>query len=271
MALRMLLVGVVACLGLNQPHLRGSDQLPTSEARGLPAGIVILGALADISPIHLPAERPAATTEGPAPMPGVAAASLLFDWSAALAHRDRSAREANEPDAVAAVEAREFSCIVCEVPCPEQSRIAEVEIEEPVPVEIVALPAPDPDAGFHAAVDAVVDSFAKDLQLSVALSEPAPPAPEADTLSVNPAATEPAPVVTELEISVEPEPLYPGLAYELNQDHDGIDDPRPLIASTSTVPPIESRGEQVAMAVRLTGQAIQAWARIFVQTGPVSR
>jgi hypothetical protein len=73
-----------------------------------------------------------------------------------------------------------------------------------------------------------------------------------------------------------PADLYPGIAYALNREADGLagdDQVPPAIAAvecapaTTVEPPVEmirvSRGQRLANAVRLTGEAFQAWANLI--------
>jgi hypothetical protein len=259
MALRMLLVGVVACLGLNQPPvLRGNE---AAGSIGGTLGVGVLGALVEASPIAPASVVADPIVEGPAPAPRLAASFALLDWSAALIGLAEPAQE---------IEGRAFACTVGEAGCVAASVIEEVvEAEPTVVAEIEPAAAADPDAAFLAALDDMVGDFERDA-LAMATPEPEPefapaPAPEAEIV-LGDAAISDGPIL-------EPEPLYPGLAYELNREHEGLGQGGPIggrIDLAKEVPG-EAREERVADAVRLTGQAIQAWARIFVHTGPVRR
>ena len=80
----------------------------------------------------------------------------------------------------------------------------------------------------------------------------------------------PAPVAFEpVEVG---EDLFPGLAFALNRQGSGAGAIEPTVASLPesggiTEPSLPSRGERLAAALRLTGQALNAWASLLRQ-GP---
>jgi hypothetical protein len=266
MALRMLLVGVVACLGLNQPRLHATS----AESGGPLAGVAVLGLTVESSPIVVGAEptpEMPVLSDGPTLARGLAWDGLL-DWRAALGARDEAlatlARRRALAEALerARTEPRVFTCLASSENRATETRIVEIE-EVDARLEVASEPAPDPDNGFRSVLDEMLLAFEADANSSLAAIEP-PPAAEAEAAE--------ALVEAASATLPEPEPLYPGLAYDLNHDHDGIDDPSPLPRPAVASPePSETRGQRVATAVRLTGEALQAWAKIFVQTGPIRR
>ncbi|GIW89000.1 MAG: hypothetical protein KatS3mg108_3324 [Isosphaeraceae bacterium] len=274
MALRMLLVGVVAGLGLSQPRLGLTQWGPTVAT----AGAGVLGVLVPGEPAEGPQEAltPVGVTEGRSWVAGLAIKELLLDWGRVWkARADAVARHARRLALAAALEqaraeeameevitAESYSCVGAGLGSSPSPRIVEVELIEPAGEAKLAETVSD--AGFLVALEEVVSAFAADREMAAGW-EDLPPAPEAVGLAGGPEAGE-------LVAEIDPEPLYPGIAYALNEDHDGIDDPMTAPRAGVDARPVgESRLERLATAVRLTGQAIQAWTRIFVQTGPVGR
>jgi hypothetical protein len=138
-----------------------------------------------------------------------------------------------------------------------------------VPDEAEAAPI-DPDAAFQATMIETLDAFRADL------AAVAPEAP-GELIAATPAEPQPAPVPEPESVAIEPaaDDLYPGLAYALNREAEGLvsETPAPTVAvATAAVvaePVVEtpvvvaSRGEKVEAAVRLTGQALHAWLSVF--------
>lgn len=143
-------------------------------------------------------------------------------------------------------------------PAPEPMP-AEVFAEaEPVPAEVPA--EADPDATFGAILEAMVADFDADATLPA----PAEPAiPQEVAVAVAPPAPEP-----ELEPA---EDLYPGLAYALNRDAEGLTIPPaepPAVAPAAPEPdlaavPAPARPDRLRTAVRLTGEAAMAWLSLL--------
>jgi hypothetical protein len=147
-----------------------------------------------------------------------------------------------------------------EVPVPTLDELeAEIAEEAPMPAGKDALAAELPhnavpmpfvtapsDAEFAGVVEAMVAGFA-----------PAPtPAPEPTPEATVAAAPEP---------SIPDEDLYPGLAYELNREAEGLSVPAQDSQSVTTPP-----DARLANAVRLTGQAFQAWVALLQTPAVVS-
>jgi hypothetical protein len=94
-----------------------------------------------------------------------------------------------------------------------------------------------------------------------------------------------APAVVAVEQGVPASGAFAGLAYELNRLSDGVGDgwmvaedaPIEVADAEATPGPaaeeialdMEPRGERVGTAVRLTGQALQAWFSVLEQRGPI--
>ncbi len=131
----------------------------------------------------------------------------------------------------------------------------------------------DPDAAFSKVVGDLASRFAVEVS-SVPKNEPKPLLAK---LEVTPPPALPAEeVVAKADEPVED--LYPGLAYALNRASEGLS-PSPFEPTTAnreaTLPskpePIAetlaepSRSERLAQAVRLTGQAVNAWANLLGQ------
>lgn len=146
--------------------------------------------------------------------------------------------------------------------------------EAPAPVSVAE--ATDPDAAFSSIVSEMAATFAADTTPTtgalLASSEPVDPAP----------ANPPAPAADELA-GLEPvEDLYPGLAYALNRENEGLDPipseahavearaepPAPVATIEDAEPSADSsRATRLAHAMKLTGQAVHAWAGLLSQ-GP---
>ncbi len=112
-------------------------------------------------------------------------------------------------------------------------------------------------------------------------TRPSPPALDAETAPV--AAAETA------EPALSQDELYPGLAYALNREADGLGQRLRTIATEPRSPSdsepkgeivrdddsqepqaITPRGERIATAVRLTGQAMQAWLSVLQQSPTIA-
>jgi hypothetical protein len=168
-------------------------------------------------------------------------------------------------------------------------------VEEPMVEPTVTLESNTPEDRFLAVVDAMAESFA------------AKPAAEVSTVEVvaqsdDGVASPKAFDLTgwlgfEVRTVVETEPdasLYPGVAYALNHEHDGLGDTEPVapeppnfaavVAPAEVVesievaavacepePPARTRGERLATAVQLTAQAVHAWVSILQQAPPTPR
>jgi hypothetical protein len=168
--------------------------------------------------------------------------------------------------------------------------------EAPVPATEAPVPAteperagePDPDRDFGAAFAATLQQFGEDL------TAPSPsPEPLAPALAIS-APEPPSPPAPDGEGEWSAAALYPGLAYDLNRQAEGLGPvwappapPEPLIAShtyweidgeplaalldeaepTSELDPASvagpSRERRLEEAVRLTGQAIHAWLSVL--------
>ncbi len=267
MALRMLLVGVVACLGLNQATLHGSDEGSRAVPMGSTLGVGLLGALVEIGPIGAecataPVEAVVVTATEETPEDAL----VGWPWNGCI----------GGTESVAMVEATEMSCTDGAKESAGYSQICAVEeVVEATPEEVIVVDTvveADPDAAFLVAVDSILDEFLMDRTVVEEAILP-PPAVEAELIEV---VREPEAVSTTLVSPSMPEPLYPGLAYELNELNDGIGEaPAPAVVAVETAAEERVEGEgrtsEVATAVRLTGQALVAWGRILVQTGPVRR
>lgn len=131
---------------------------------------------------------------------------------------------------------------------------------EPAPVVAVV----DPDAGFQVVMTETVSRFTAEL----AGGATAPTDTALATIAEPPPLPEPAPAV-----EAPAEDLYPGLAYDLNRDADGLPDdllyvPAPAIVHQPTPPDPEptaapEQAARLAAAVRLTGQAVHAWMSLL--------
>jgi hypothetical protein len=128
---------------------------------------------------------------------------------------------------------------------------AEPTPTEPTPTQATA---PSSSAARAAAIDSVFDAVQDEIAASFAADltpvEPAPKAllAEAETT----AAPVEAPEFDPMEVG---DDLYPGLAFALNREAEGI-----VIAPPA---PAASRSEQWAQAIRLTREAAYAWANLL--------
>lgn len=275
MALRMVLVALVACMGLNHPLTRGLEVTLQQ------------GTLSVDIPVDAVSEPAALTASEPELLPQIERVLLDLgiseDQVDALLSTERfsqtqppavsspSPHTPTEPVHVEQVIAIEPSCVDDANRLASETLISVVEVEP----GLVTQPQ-EPD--FEAVVDALVAEFALDLSRStvsqslVAPDVEAAPAPEAsEVLAGTPQDNGPVSMPSTAPEDWEP---YPGLAYQLNRESDGIDESGESMAGEpiaqrepeTRVETAPSRIDRVAAAVRLTGQAIQAWVRIFVYT-----
>ena len=106
-----------------------------------------------------------------------------------------------------------------------------------------AAPTAVADQVFDAAVDEMKAAFAE-RPAAVAVAE----APSASFEPIEPA-----------------EDLYPGLAFALNRQADGLGEPATLVEPPS--PRVTTTGDRLATAVKLTGAAVHAWMDLL-RKGP---
>jgi hypothetical protein len=170
------------------------------------------------------------------------------------------------PDLPAAAPGEPSRCVWCEGPRAETPPAPAVE-ETPMPAGLDAFataadePA-DPDAAFLGAMTATLQQFEAELAAvqAAAAVEQLAAAPPAPTSAPEPVVEQPA-----------DEDLYPGLAYALNRQAEGLASvesvaPAPGAAEAAPSEPLAaaaSRGERFQTAVRLTGQALHAWLSVL--------
>ena len=267
MVLRLILVGLVGGLGLSAPTQRELDAMSrsaqewvvarlaeweteTTSEHGTSAFLVVPAdssqPLAVLAPAPTPATTPTLVSDNDF--------GLVLDDTVAMFAQDELAsatREMDElvksddqlpmvdpsqalaidlPAAPVAIASEDMASPDLALEGPAQEEVTEI-----APAEVAAAEAPnDPDQIFEGVIEEVVLSF--DLDTS--------------TLASTEANSSDQP----LEIS---EDLYEGEAYALNQISDGIED---SIPSADKANPTE---DQLTQAVRLTRQAVFAWASLL--------
>jgi hypothetical protein len=247
MLLRVVMVGAVASLGLSLPTGRDLERWAQSGRAWWETTVAEWRArLPNVGPA-VASEMTTEETEEPAPAAPKAPAA---------------------PVAARATAAPDFDAIVNQIAQSFGSPAApaaKVEAKTPVRVE--------DDLELYAELADSVDF----LPLEEAATDPAPMAVEQYLELaygvVREAEPTPAPAkaATPAFEPVEvPEDLYPGLAYALNREAEGAPMPAPepqTIAPAFVETEAEERGHRLADAVRLTGQAVQAWMSLLMQ-GP---
>lgn len=172
-------------------------------------------------------------------------------------------------------------CAFCEgrpvaevLPAAEAPPVVEVVEELPMPdgLDAFAVEAEemaDPDAAFQTVMTATIGEFQADL---------AAVAPAAPAEVIAEALVELVPIVEET-VAIEPadEELYPGLAYALNREAEGLTilevapiEPETVAVVEAAEPLVDeaatdaaTRGQRIEAAVRLTGQAVSAWLSVL--------
>ncbi len=279
MLLRFLLVTAVASLGVDLPTWRQAATDVRANAAWCGQQIAALAQPAaaptpapevcDTAPVAVEAPMPVgcdAFVEAPAEAPAVPAEMATLE---------------SEPTVVDPMPTGLAAFAAEPAPAPELTPVVAEAAPEPTPTPapepepvVVAV---DPDAGFQMVMTETVNHFVSDLAggpvapaetLIASVAEPTPavapvvpPAPELEPL---PAPEAPA------------EDLYPGLAFELNRNADGLPEiwrtePSPAILAAVTPAPAPTerseseppKTERLVAAVRLTGQALHAWMSLL--------
>lgn len=143
------------------------------------------------------------------------------------------------------------------MPAGEQA-FQEDAIVAPAAAPIVV--APTPEQRFDAIVAGMASSFAADQSAS---PEPAPAvaAPQVEGPIVPLAAAEPT-----IESSEPVEDLYPGVAFALNREAEGLGLTLPMpegrVAAERATAESPTEGQRLVEAVRLTAQAFHAWVTL---------
>ncbi len=276
MLLRIIMIGMVSCLGLDAATWTDLGQTlhaqctrccvrhheettraeaqdacqPSSEASALPAPGMPTGgdafAAQQAAPENVASEPQApapaeVTTENPAPAPVVTEAPA-------------PAPMAEPAPTPAPVVAEASAPAPAPVPAPE---VAPAPVAETAPAPAPVIVAADPDAAFTTMVSEMVARFGEAISTPDAATEPAPMLAQTDA---------PPPAAEELEADV-----------AMLEDVFGFDpemalvetDAPALIPNTQPEPAAEPTAERFATAVRLTGQAISAWMSV-IQTPSVA-
>lgn len=213
-----------------------------------------------LAPVVVEAAKP--EPEAPSPMPAP-------EPSPALVSTPNPASDA-APAPVPTVVATE--------PMPAPAVSAEVI----APVIVDAETPADPDQAFRAIVRKMAKEFAADTPAPAPTDEPKPLIAREDvtTPTAPEAAPAPPPAIDVAEI--DEADLFPGVAFAINRSAEGLApipmevatriEPEPApAAETVTEPSIDpSRAERLANAVKLTSQAMNAWAGILSQRPGVS-
>lgn len=282
MTLRFALVGLVACFGLNWPGL-ANQSVPSGGRGKILAGLTSIAVWGNGLAGSLGLPAPGIVEEGLTlcdPREGIELSTNAWTGPAA-----ESAAELDSDQGLCAADGFRIPVLFGVAPgardgavCVQQSRI-EIETE---PAVAQAVSPVVEDAIFAGVVTEMSLSFAAEAAVSepVVEAEPAPEAPEssAPASQVAEILVPAFPAEEKLEGDVEHDP-YPGLAFALNAAHDGIGEE--VVADDAGEPVLETadvdqavaaespaRLERLASAVRLTGQALQAWVSIFQQTPP---
>ena len=160
---------------------------------------------------------------------------------------------------------------------PPSAIVAELSPEAaPAPAPAVAesetpAVAADPDAAFRKIVAKMASTFAADLPAAAPAADPKPLIARVETPPV--AAPAPAPA-EEVVAEAQELDLYPGVAFALNREAEGLAPIEAMARAEPTpapVPVIEpSRADRLSQAVKLTGQALDAWAGLLSQRTPSS-
>jgi hypothetical protein len=249
MFLRFLLVSAVTCLGVDLPAWR---QAATDVRAGCSwcRQQLVAAAEAVIPAAPAPDVKVAEAAAPESPMP-VGTDAFVADAAPMPVGSDAFARLSEPtPDLTAALAVPEPT----PAPAPEPA-------SEPAPIVAVAA---DPDAGFQVVMTETVSRFAADL----AGGATAPSDTALASIPEPPPLPEPAPAP---EAEAPAEELYPGLAFALNRDADGLADelaelPPPALVQAPTAPapePTPERGARLAAAIRLTSQAAHAWLSVL--------
>jgi hypothetical protein len=301
MVLRLILVGLVAGLGLSLPSRRDLETLHRSAQRWVDAGLKEAAPRPpsdDDASVFVVDEPTPTPTRIPAPAPTAAPAAdpdRALVGEADVPADDASPAEAVPPLRVAEAPSpavvspplddpllaapTEPAAEVVETKTAEampaeddvdivdaEAEIAEVEIAKPevakpevveagiveaelVEAELAEAEMIDPDRDFLAVVDEMAAAFAAD------------PAPSQDREAE---ATRLAQAATEDETGEECEDLYPGLAFAMNREAEGLN-PSPSSPEPPAEPAVEeaSPTARLSQAVRLTREAVFAWASLL--------
>ena len=240
---------------LIKPAPRVVAMTPDSPVDSSPA--VAFAPIADPAPVPSPlpvelALLPIVEESAPTPAPTLAAMPPVVDIVSSPAPNPMPAvvdSTSPAPSVVAAV-----SPEVAATPAP-----AVVEAEQVAPA--------DPDVAFRKIVSSMASSFAADNATSMPTPEPKPLLARIES----PALPVPAPAPAAEEVAVaDPEmALYPGVAIALDPEADGalpVEAAARAEPSTATASVSEpSRAERLSHAVKLTGEAVNAWAGLLSQ------
>jgi hypothetical protein len=245
MFLRFLLVSAVTCLGVDLPAWRQAASDVRTGCTWCHQQLLAAAQAVTPTPTPDPAPTPAAPevklaerTEDETPMP-VGTDAFVADAAPPMPVG---------PDA--------FVSLPPTTPAPEATP-APAPAPEPTPIVATV----DPDAAFQVVMNETLSDFAADLAGGATV----PTATALADLDAPPAAPAPEPATPA-------EDIYPGLAFALNREADGLadapfDPPTPeAIAHREPEPtPAEepARGARLAAAMRLTGQAVHAWMSLL--------
>ena len=276
MALRLFLVGVVSILALDLPEsgpsVRDARTWVDSRIAALPATLPDVVVEEEIeTPLPttevasaIEPAKPAAPVAMIRPMPTIAPS--LAEWPAIA----EAPAVAPAPVAVA----EDASPAAQPAPAPKAT-ITVIDEPEPGLVVVESKPEVDPDAAFRGIVSKMASEFAADAMASAPAPAPAPEvAPallaEADTwFPMSPEATEPP--AEEVAALDQPTTAPEIIAVEVSNEEavaEIVEDEQPeAVAEPSDAP---SRADRLADAVRLTGQAMNAWAGLLSQRPTVA-
>ncbi len=324
MALRLILVGVVASLALDLPHgdvrpvaTRAIRSIlvaePASQAPDAGKSTLIAGeprpaqanppstAEATIKPVKPVATiQPAVTIEPSLPVatPELVAAPPLSPLPAELAllpiASDAAPSSAPMPvppvlEVASTPDTPTTATIPAPAPIPTTVAVAPMTPPSATVVESSpeAAPAPaatvvesetpavaaDPDAAFRKIVANMASSFAADLPASAPAADPKPLIAQVETPPVATPAPAPAPA-EEVVAEAAGLDLYPGVAFALNRESEGITPIEAMARAEPAPAPVPvaepSRADRLTEAVKLTGQALDAWAGLLSQRTPSS-
>ena len=152
----------------------------------------------------------------------------------------------------------------------------EIVVAAPAPVIVEAPKPTDPDLAFRTIVRKMAKEFAADIPAPATSAEPKPLLAIVDAPIPTAPEAAPAPPPADEVAAADEADLYPGVAFALNRSAEGLApilsevaaraEPEPASAPAVAEPSNDpSRAERLANAVKLTGQAMNAWAGLLSQ------
>jgi hypothetical protein len=267
MLMRAVLASLVAVLGWNLPaeRMMAAPERRVDGTGGWAGGVGGLGALG------FGIDRTLRTTTGrpaldeglvEAVIGGVGATRLVAGHLSGSGTCTWEEHAAPQPVTPAIAET-----IVPDAPMVAEVPVVAVEPVTPAPAPVSAIEVVEAsDRPFETVVDAMAADFTTPEAVTVADPAPAPspaiepaPAPQVEVV-----AEVASPAVDTPIAEAADESPYPGLAYELNFAHDGLDDGPTDIVAGSEEPAAPAVGERLGSAVRLTRDAFRAWADVLL-------